>query len=298
MINRAMIAAQLTPGLAGKFGDGMKLVSKRYNKMFTVKDTDRAYEEIVQVGALPIAQVKAEGQSVSYYGYGEERKYRFTVVTMALGFIITKEAMEDNQYEKGSTAYATELGRAMATAKEIHHANVFNNGFAVNGGDGVPLFSVSHPFGSYLNANTPAVATDLSESSLEAAYTGIQSWTDAGGKLIAPELKRLLIPPQLEFVAERLLKSSGRVDTANNDVNPVRSLGVVPDGHMVNPFFTDPDAWFLTTNIPDSLLSFKRQGIEQRMNEDTDTHSLKVNYNERYIAGVANSLGVWGSPGA
>lgn len=298
MINRAQIAKQLAPGLFAKFGDGMRAVPARWNKMFTVENTDRAYEEIVQVGAMPAAQVKAEGQSVNYVSYGEERTYRFSVITMALGYSITDEAIKDNQYEKGSSYLAMELGRSMAVAKEMHHANVFNNGFSVNGGDGVPLFSTAHPFGTYTNANRPSVAVDLSESSLELMAVGIPAWTDAGGKLMAYEPNRLLIPPALRFTAERLLKSTGRTDTANNDVNPVRSLDLLPGGYMVNPYLTDPDAWFVTTNAPQGMMSFKRQGIEKRMHEDTDTFSLKVNFSERYIAGYANALGVWGSPGA
>lgn len=300
MINRSMIAKQLAPGLFAKFGDGMRSVPKRYNKMFKTVDTERAYEEIVQVGAMPLAQVKQEGQSVSYAGYGEERTYTFRPFTSALGFIITKEAIDDNQYERGSTAYATELGRAMATAKEVVHANIFNNGFSGSylGGDGVALFSTAHPFGSYTNANTFSAQVDLTESALELAYTTMSAWTDAGGKLVGFEPQRLLVAPGGRFTAERLLKSTGRVDSANNDVNPVRSLDLVPDGYMVNPFFTDPDAWFLTTNCPQGLMSFNRQGIEKRMNEDTDTYSLKVNFNERYVPGWANALGVFGVSGA
>jgi hypothetical protein len=300
MINRSMIAKQLVPGIFAKFGDGLKSVPKRWDKMFEVETSDRAYEEIVQVGALPIAQVKAEGQSVNYVGYGEERTWRFNMLTMALGFIITKEAMDDNQYERGANAYAMELGRSMAVAKEIHHANIFNNGFSPSypGADAQPLFSRSHPFGAYLNANTPAAGLDLTESSLELMSVETAAWTDGGGKLTAFEPKRLIVGPGNRFTAERLLKSSGQTSTGNNDINPVKSLDLLPGGYMVNPYLTDPDAWFVIMNAPTGLISFKRQAIEKRVHEDTDTFSLKTNFSERYVAGWANPLGVWGSPGA
>ena len=216
-----------------------------------------------------------------------------------MGFSITEEAMEDNLYERGAMRYARAIGRSMAITKEIKGAAILNNAFTAGsyaGGDGVALCSASHPVGSYTNSNTAAV--DLSESALDAMYVGLAAWVDSGGKLFAARPNMLVIPPSLMSTAERLLKTQLRVDTANNDVNFLVTSNMLPGGYMVNQWLTDPDAWFVKTDVEHSLIHFKRSGMKKRMTEDEDTFSMKVNFSERYTFGFSDPLGIYGSSGA
>lgn len=297
-INRALIAKQLVPGINALFGDTYNAIPKTWDKIFQVMSSDRAYEEDVKLGAPGLASDKAEGSSVSYEQWGEEYTVRYQHVMVAKGFIITEEALEDNLYERGAMRHARAIGRSMAITKEIKGASILNNAFTAGsyaGGDGVALCSASHPVGVYTNSNTAAV--DLSESALDAMYVGMSAWVDSGGKLFAARPKMLIVPPALASTAERLLKTQLRVDTANNDVNWIVTSNLLPDGYMVNQWLTDPDAWFVKTDVEHSLIHFKRSGVKKRMTEDEDTFSLKVNFSERYSFGFSDPLGIYGSSG-
>lgn len=298
-INRALIAKQLVPGINALFGDSYNAVPKTWDRIFQSLSSDRAYEEDIKLGAPGLAADKAEGSSVSYEQWGEEYTVRYQHTTVAKGFIITEEAMEDNLYERGAMRYARAIGRSMAITKEIKGAAILNNAFTAGsyaGGDGVALCSASHPVGSYTNSNTAAV--DLSESALDAMYVAMSAWVDSGGKLFAARPNMLVIPPSLMSTAERLLKTQLRVDTANNDVNFLVTSNMLPGGYMVNQWLTDPDACFIKTDVDHSLIHFKRSGMKKRMTEDEDTFSMKVNFSERYTFGFSDPLGIYGFSGA
>lgn len=298
-INRARIAKQLVPGINALFGDSYNQVPKTWDKIFQVMSSERAWEEDVKLGAPGIASDKAEGSSVSYEEWGEEYTVRYQHTTVAKGFIITEEALEDNLYERGAMRYARAIGRSMAITKEIKGAAILNNAFTAGvyaGGDLKALCATDHPVGSYTNSN--AASVDLSESALDAMYVGLASWVDSGGKLFAARPRQLIIPPALMSTAERLLKTQLRVDTANNDVNFLVTSNMIPEGYMVNQYLTDPDAWFVRTDVDHSLIHFKRSGVKKRMTEDEDTFSMKVNFSERYSFGFSDPLGVYGSAGA
>ena len=298
-INRALIAKQLVPGINALFGDSYNQVPKTWDKIFQVMSSERAWEEDVKLGAPGLASDKAEGSSVTYEQWGEEYTVRYQHTTVAKGFIITEEAMEDNIYERGAMRYARSIGRSMAITKEIEGASVLNNAFTAGsyaGGDGKALCATDHPVGVYTNSNTASV--DLSESALDAMYVALSAWKDSGGKLFAARPKQLIVPPALMSTAERLLKTQLRVDTANNDVNFLVTSNMIPEGYMVNQYLTDPDAWFIRTDVDHSLIHFKRSGMKKRMTEDEDTFSMKVNFSERYSFGFSDPLGVYGSAGA
>jgi len=298
-INRALIAKQLVPGINALFGDSYNQVPKTWDKIFQVMSSERAWEEDVKLGAPGLASDKAEGSSVTYEQWGEEYTVRYQHTTVAKGFIITEEAMEDNLYERGAMRYARSIGRSMAITKEIKGASVLNNAFTAGsyaGGDGKALCATDHPVGVYTNSNTASV--DLSESALDAMYVALSAWKDSGGKLFAARPKQLIVPPALMSTAERLLKTQLRVDTANNDVNFLVTSNMIPEGYMVNQYLTDPDAWFIRTDVDHSLIHFKRSGMKKRMTEDDDTFSMKVNFSERYSFGFSDPLGVYGSAGA
>ena len=298
-INRALIAKQLVPGINALFGDSYNQVPKTWDKIFQVMSSERAWEEDVKLGAPGLASDKAEGSSVTYEQWGEEYTVRYQHTTVAKGFIITEEAMEDNLYERGAMRYARSIGRSMAITKEIKGASVLNNAFTAGsyaGGDGKALCATDHPVGVYTNSNTASV--DLSESALDAMYVALSAWKDSGGKLFAARPKQLIVPPALMSTAERLLKTQLRVDTANNDVNFLVTSNMIPEGYMVNQYLTDPDAWFIRTDVDHSLIHFKRSGMKKRMTEDEDTFSMKMNFSERYSFGFSDPLGVYGSAGA
>ena len=247
------------------------------------------------------APVKDEGSSISYDNAQEAWTSRYTHETIALGFSITEEAVEDNLYDSLSSRYTKALARAMAYTKQTKAAAVLNNGFnsSYTGGDGVELFSTAHPLVSGgTNSNEPATASDLNETSLEAAVIQIAAWTDERGLLIAAKPKKLIIPPALQFVATRLLETEGRVGTADNDLNAIMNNGVVPEGYTVNNFLTDDDAWFLTTDVPNGLKHFTRAAMATGMDGDFDTGNVRYKARERYSFGWSDPLGIFGSPGA
>ena len=298
-INRALIAKQLVPGINALFGDSYTQVPKTWDKIFQVMSSERAWEEDVKLGAPGLAADKAEGTSVAYEQWGEEYTVRYQHTTVAKGFIITEEAIEDNLYERGAMRYARAIGRSMAITKEIKGAAILNNAFTAGayvGGDGKALCATDHPVGSYTNSNTASV--DLSESALDAMYVALSSWVDSGGKLFAARPRQLIVPPALMSTAERLLKTQLRVDTANNDVNFLVTSNMIPKGYIVHQYLTDQDAWFIRTDVDHSLIHFKRSGVKKRMTEDEDTFNMKVNFSERYSFGFSDPLGVYGSAGA
>jgi phage major head subunit gpT-like protein len=245
--------------------------------------------------------VKEEGSAISYDNAQEAWTSRYTHETIALGFSITEEAVEDNLYDSLSSRYTKALARAMAYTKQTKAAAVLNNGFnsSYTGGDGVELFSTAHPLVSGgTNSNEPATAADLNETSLEAAVIQIAAWTDERGLLIAAKPKKLIIPPALQFVATRLLETEGRVGTADNDINAIMNNGVVPEGYTVNNFLTDDDAWFLTTDVPNGMKHFTRAAMTTGMDGDFDTGNVRYKARERYSFGWSDPLGMYGSPGA
>jgi len=246
--------------------------------------------------------VKDEGSAISYDNAQESFTARYNHETIAMGFAITEEAMEDNLYDSLSARYTKALARAMAYTKQVKAVNPFNNGFSggsYNSGDGVDLFSTSHPLVSGgTNANTPSTQADLNETSLEAGIITIAGWTDERGLLIAAQPRKLIIPPNLMFVAQRVLKSELRVATADNDINAIKSMGIVPDGFAVNHYLTDTDAWFVMTDIPNGFKHFVRTAMETSMDGDFDTGNVRYKARERYSFGVSDPLGAYGSSGA
>jgi hypothetical protein len=245
--------------------------------------------------------VKNEGQAIAYDNAQEAWTARYNHETIAMGFSITEEAMEDNLYDSLSTRYTKSLARAMAYSKQVKAANILNNGFnaAFPGGDGVSLFSTAHPLVSGgTNSNRPSVATDLNETALENAVIQIAAWTDEKGLLIAAKPRKLIIPPALMFVATRLLETNLRVGTTDNDINALKNNGSIPEGYTVNHFLTDPNAWFLTTDVPNGLKHFVRVPMSTSMDADFDTGNNRYKARERYSFGWSDPLGVYGSPGA
>lgn len=297
-INRALIAKQLVPGINALFGDEYDRHPQTWSKIFQTMSSDRAYEEDVKLGAPSLATDKAEGAAVTYQSWGEEYTVRYMHTTVAAGFIITEEAMDDNLYERGAMRYARQIGRSMAITKEIKGASILNNAFTGGqyvGGDGVALASASHPVGAYTNSNT--ASADLSETALDNMYVAMAAWVDSGGKKFAATPRLLVIPPGLMSTAERLLKTENKVDSANNDLNWIKSTRLLPEGYLVNQYLTDADSWFIKTDVPHGLIHYKRSGIKKRMVEDEDTFSLKVNFSERYSFGFSDPLQVYAVAG-
>ena len=300
-INRAQMLKELLPGLNALFGMEYNRYGEEHKEIFETENSDRSFEEEVKLSGFSAAPVKAEGDAIQYDSAQEAYTSRYSHETIALGFSITEEAVEDNLYDSLSSRYTKALARAMAYTKQVKAANVLNNAFnsSYTGGDGVELCSALHPLvsGGY-NANEPTTAADLNETSLEAAIIGISAWTDERGLLIAARPKKLIIPPALQFVATRLLETEGRVGTADNDINALASNGAVPGGYTVNHFLTDSDAWFLTTDIPNGLKHFVRTPLSTKMEGDFDTGNVRYKARERYSFGWSDALGIYGSPGA
>ena len=245
--------------------------------------------------------MKAEGAAISYDNAQEAFTARYNHETIALGFSITEEAIEDNLYDSLSARYTKALARAMAYTKQVKAASVLNNGFnnAYPGGDGVALFSTAHPLVSGgTNSNTPATPADLNETSLENAVIQIAAWTDERGLLIAAKPVKLVIPPAQMFVAKRLLDTELRVATADNDINAIKQMGAIPGGYTVNHFLTDSNAWFLLTDVPNGLKHFERSPLTNSMDGDFDTGNVRYKARERYSFGWSDPLGIWGSAGA
>ena len=300
-ISRAQLLKELLPGLNALFGLEYKKYGEEHKEIFETETSDRSFEEETKLSGFGSAPVKGEGSAIEYDTAQEAFTARYTHETVAMGFAITEEAVEDNLYDSLSSRYTKALARAMAYTKQVKAADILNNAFAAGTtyGDGKSLCATDHPLvGGGTNSNEPAVAADLNETSLEAAVIQIAGWTDERGLLIASKPKKLIIPPNLQFVATRLLETEGRVGTADNDLNAIKSNGVVPGGYTVNHYLTDTDNWFLTTDIPNGLKHFVRSPMATSMDGDFDTGNSRYKARERYSFGVSDPLGIFGSPGA
>ena len=300
-ISRAQLLKELLPGLNALFGLEYKSYGEEHKEIYTTESSDRSFEEEQKLSGFGAAPVKNEGQALSYDNAQEAWTARFNHETIAMGFSITEEAMEDNLYDSLSTRYTKALARAMAYTKQIKAATILNQGFnsAVTYGDGQSLFSTAHPLVSGgTNSNRPTTAADLNETSLEAAVIQIAGWTDEKGLLIAARPRKLIVPPQLQFVATRLLETSLRVGTTDNDVNALKTNGSIPEGYVINHFLTDTNAWFLKTDVPNGLKHFVRVPMSTSMDQDFDSGNHRFKARERYVFGVADPLGAFGSPGS
>ena len=297
-ISRAQLLKELLPGLNALFGLEYARYDDEHSACYDAEASDRSFEEEVKLSGFAAAPVKPEGSGISYDAAQESFTARYNHETIAMGFAITEEAIEDNLYDSLSARYTKALARAMAHTKQVK-AVVPLNDTSYQSGDGVVLFSTAHPLVSGgTNSNTQATAADLNETSLEAAVIQIGKWTDERGLMIAARPQSLVIPPDLQFVAQRVMKSELRPGTADNDINAVRSMGVVPGGTVVNHYLTDTDAWFLLTDVPNGMKHFNRVALETSMDGDFDTGNVRYKARERYSFGVSDPLGIWGSPGA
>ena len=300
-ISRAQLLKELLPGLNALFGLEYARYGEEHKEIYETETSERSFEEETKLSGFSAAPVKNEGSAIAYDNAQEAWTARYTHETIALGFSLTEEAIEDNLYDSLSSRYTKGLARAMAYTKQIKAAATLNNGFssAVTYGDGQPLFSTAHPLVSGgTNSNRPSVNTDLNETSLENAVIQIAAWTDERGLLIAAKPKKLIIPPALQFTATRLLQTELRVATADNDVNALKMLGSIPEGYAINHFLTDTNAWFLTTDVPNGLKHFVRTPLQNSMDGDFDTGNVRYKARERYSFGVSDPLGIFGSPGA
>jgi len=300
-ISRAQLLKELLPGLNALFGMEYDRYGEEHKEIFETETSERSFEEETKLSGFAAAPVKNEGTSIAYDNAQEAWTARYNHETISLGFSLTEEAIEDNLYDSLSSRYTKALARAMAFTKQTKAAGILNSGFTagVNGGDGVPLFSTAHPLVSGgTNSNTPAVQADLNETSLEAAVIQIAGWTDERGLLIAAKPRKLVVPPNLMFVATRLLETEGRVGTADNDINALANNGSIPEGYTVNHFLTDTDAWFLTTDVPNGMKHFVRAPMANSMDGDFDTGNVRYKARERYSFGWSDPLGMFGSQGA
>ena len=300
-ISRAQMLKELLPGLNGLFGLEYSRYEAQHTEIYETESSNRSFEEETKLGGFSAAPNKTEGYAIAYAEAQEAWTARYTHETIALGFAITEEAMEDNLYDTASRRYTKALARAMSYTKQVKAASVLNNAFSGSfvGGDGVALCSTSHPLlNGGVNSNRPAVGADLNETSLEAAIIQMTQWTDEKGLLIAARGRKLIIPPQLMFVAKRLLETEKRVGTSDNDLNAIKSMGVVPGGYTINNFLTDPNAWFLMTDVPNGLKHFTRVGMSTKMEGDFDTGNVRYKARERYCFGYSDPLAIWGSPGS
>ena len=300
-ISRAQLLKELLPGLNALFGMEYARYGEQHKEIYETETSERSFEEEVKLSGFSAAPVKNEGSAISYDNAQEAWSTRYNHETIALGFSITEEAVEDNLYDSLSARYTKSLARAMAYTKQVKAASVLNNGFSASypGGDGVALFSTAHPLVSGgTNSNTPSTQIDLNETSLEAAVIQIAAWTDERGLLIAAKPKKLVVPPALMFTAKRLLDTELRVSTADNDINAIKQMGAIPEGYTVNHFLTDSNAWFLTTDVPNGMKHFVRTPLQNSMDGDFDTGNVRYKARERYSFGWSDPLGMWGSSGS
>ena len=300
-ISRAQLLKELLPGLNALFGMEYSRYGEEHKEIYESETSERSFEEETKLSGFSAAPVKNEGSAIAYDNAQEAWSTRYTHETIALGFSITEEAIEDNLYDSLSSRYTKSLARAMAYTKQVKAAAVLNNGFSSSypGGDGVSLFNVSHPLISGgVNSNTPSTQADLNETSLEAAVIQIAAWTDERGLLIAAKPVKLIVPPNLMFTAKRLLDTELRVSTADNDINALKQMGAIPGGYTVNHYLTDTNAWFLTTDVPNGLKHFVRSPLVNSMDGDFDTGNVRYKARERYSFGWSDPLGLWGSSGS
>jgi hypothetical protein len=291
----------LLPGLNALFGVEYATYGEQHKEIYETETSERSFEEETKLSGFSAAPVKNEGSAIAYDNAQEAWTARYNHETIALGFSLTEEAIEDNLYDSLSARYTKALARGMAYTKQIKAASVLNNGFSASyvGGDGVALFSASHPLVSGgTNSNIPSTPADLNETSLENAVIQIAQWTDERGLLIAAKPKKLIIPVQLQFVATRLLETELRVGTTDNDINALKNNGSIPGGYTVNNYLTDTNAWFLTTDVPNGMKHFVRSPLANSMDGDFDTGNVRYKSRERYSFGWSDPLGMWGSQGA
>ena len=300
-ISRAQLLKELLPGLNALFGLSYATYDQEHKEIYETETSERSFEEETKLSGFNAAPVKNEGSAIAYDNGQEAWTARYNHETIAQGFSLTEEAIEDNLYDSLAARYTKALARSMAYTKQVKAAAVLNNGFTsgYNGGDGVPLFSASHPLVSGgTNSNIPSTAADLNETSLEAAVIQISLWTDERGLLIAAKPKKLVVPSALQFVATRLLETELRVGTNDNDINAIKNNGSVSEGYTVNHFLTDTNAWFLTTDVPNGMKHFERVPLSQSMDGDFDTGNVRYKARERYSFGWSDPLGMYGSAGA
>ena len=301
-ISRAQLLKELLPGLNALFGLQYATYGEEHKEIYETEKSERSFEEETKLSGFSAAPVKNEGSAIAYDNAQEAFTARYNHETIALGFSITEEAVEDNLYDSLSARYTKGLARAMAYTKQVKAASVLNNGFTGGvyaGGDGVALFSTAHPLISGgTNSNRPSTNTDLNETSLENAVIQIAAWTDERGLLIAAKPRKLVVPPALQFVATRLLETNLRVGTADNDINALKNNGSIPEGYTINHYLTDTNAWFLCTDVPNGLKHFERMALTTGMDGDFDTGNVRYKARERYSFGFSDPLGVFGSPGS
>jgi hypothetical protein len=300
-ISRAQLLKELLPGLNALFGLEYKKYGEEHKEIFESETSERSFEEETKLSGFSAAPVKNEGSALAYDNAQEAWTARYVHETIAMGFSLTEEAIEDNLYDSLSARYTKALARAMAYTKQVKAASILNTAFAGGPtyGDGQVLCSTAHPLVSGgTNSNRPTVAADLNETSLEAAVIQIAAWTDERGLLIAAQPKKLIVPPSLQFVATRLLETELRVGTNDNDVNALKSNNSIREGYTVNHYLTDTNAWFLMTDVPNGLKHFVRSPMQNGMDADFDTGNSRYKARERYSFGVSDPLGIFGSPGA
>ena len=302
-ISRAQLVKELEPGLNALFGMEYSRYENEHAEIFATESSDRAFEEEVMLTGFGAAPTKSEGAGVSYDSAQESFTARYQHETIAMAFALTEEAIEDNLYDRLSARYTKALARSMSHTKQVKAASVLNNAFntsgSYNGGDGVSLCNAAHPtaLGAAFS-NTPAVAADLNETSLEQAIIDIAAFTDERGLKVAVQARKMIIPKELQFTAERLMKTTLRTGTADNDTNAIRSMGMVPEGYKVNHFLTDSDAWFLLTDAPNGLKMFNRSPVKTAFEGDFDTGNVRYKARERYSFGWSDPRGIYGSAGA
>ena len=300
-ISRAQLLKELLPGLNALFGLEYKKYGEEHKEIYETETSERSFEEETKLSGFSAAPVKNEGAAIAYDNAQEAWTARYVHETIAMGFSLTEEAIEDNLYDSLSARYTKALARGMAYTKQVKAASILNNGFSGGPtyGDGQVLFSTAHPLVSGgTNSNTFASGADLNETSLEAAVIQIAGWTDERGLLIAAKPKKLVVPPALQFVATRLLETELRVGTNDNDINAIKNNGSVPEGYTINHYLTDTNAWFLTTDVPNGLKHFVRTPLQTSMDADFDTGNSRYKARERYSFGVSDPLGIFGSAGA
>ena len=299
-ISRAQALKELLPGLNALFGLEYAKYEDEHAEIYDTENSERSFEEEVKLSGFGAAPVKSEGASISYDTAQESFTARYSHETVAMGFSITEEAMEDNLYDSLSARYTKALARAMAYTKQVKAASLLNTGFTTFlSGDGVTLFNTAHPTVSgNTNSNSPSVAADLNETSLEQSVIDIAAYVDERGLLIAARPRKLIVPPALMFVATRLLETQLRTGTADNDTNALRVMGAIPEGYGVNHYLTDNDAWFIKTDVPNGMKHFVRVAMQTAMEGDFDSGNVRYKARERYSFGSSDHLGMYGSPGA
>jgi hypothetical protein len=298
-ISRGQLVKELEPGLNALFGLEYKRYENQHAEIYTTESSDRAFEEEVMLSGFAQAQTKPEGSGVTFDNAQETYTARYTHETVALAFSITEEAIEDNLYDRLASRYTKALARSMANTKQVKAVNPLINGFGTfTSGDGTALFATTHPTINGTVSNTLATPADLNETSLEQSLIDIAAMTDERGLKIAARGVKMIIPSELQFTAERLMKSQGRVGTADNDINAIVSMGMVPQGYRVNNFLTDPDAFYIITDVPNGMKMFDRSPIKTAMEGDFDTGNVRYKARERYSFGVSDFRGIFASPGA